>query len=31
MPEFGVKYSGLHERDSYEGLIDYFKKKTRTR
>ena len=23
MPEFGVKYSGLHKRASYEGLIDY--------
>ena len=27
MPEFGVKYSGLHKRDSYEGLIDYLENK----
>ena len=27
MVEFGVKYSGLHKRDSYEGLIDYLENK----
>ena len=27
MPQFGVKYAGLHKRDSYEGLIDYLENK----
>ena len=27
MQQFGVKYAGLHKRDSYEGLIDYLENK----
>ena len=27
MEKFGVKYAGLHKRDSYEGLIDYLENK----
>ena len=27
MPKSGVKYAGLHKRDSYEGLIDYLENK----
>ncbi len=27
MAKFGVKYAGLHKRDSYEGLIDYLENK----
>ena len=27
MAKFGVKYAGLHKRDSYDGLIDYLENK----
>ena len=27
MAKCGVKYAGLHKRDSYEGLIDYLENK----
>ena len=30
MAKFGVKYAGLHKRDSYDGLIDYLESKQET-